>query len=123
MRRDPDNISSYLPLRPVELQVLLSLSAGERHGYAILNEAETRMGGELMPGLVTFYRALRRMDQEGLIEESDARPDPADDDQRRRYYRITDLGRRVAAAEALRMAALVRAARASNLIGDVELAG
>ena len=122
MPRHPDKVSSYLPLRPVELEVLLSLSNGERHGYAILQEAEARTGGGLMPGLVTFYRALRRMEGEGLIEESELRPDGADDE-RRRYYRITALGRRVAAAEARRMAALVRAARASNLIGDPELAG
>lgn len=122
MAREPDDVRSYLPLRPVELEVLLSLSNGERHGYAILQEAEKRSGSETMPGLVTFYRALRRMEADALIAESDAPPDP-DDDERRRYYRITDLGRRVAAAEAARMAALVRAARASHLIGEAGGAG
>ena len=123
MPRDPDNVRSFLPLRPVEFQVLLSLSAGDRHGYAMLQEAERRTGGGMMPGLVTFYRALRRMEAENLIAESDERPDSEDDDERRRYYRITGLGRRVAAAEAARMAALVRAARATNLIGDAEVVG
>ena len=79
-----------------------------------------------MPGkecALAIYRALRRMETEQLIAESADRPASEEDDERRRYYRITDLGRRVAASEAARMAALVRAARATNLIGDAEVVG
>lgn len=108
---------SYVPLRPVEFQVLLSLAQGERHGYGIMREAFALSEGAtvLEPG--TLYRALRRMLRAGLVVESARRPDPDRADERRRYYRLTELGRRVAAAEAVRMQRLVSAARASRLLG------
>ena len=108
---------SFLPLRPVEFQVLLSLAQGERHGYGILQEASSLSEGEapLEPG--TLYRALRRMLQAGLVVESARRPDAERPDERRRYYRLTDLGRRVAAAEGARLQRLVAAARAQKLLG------
>jgi DNA-binding PadR family transcriptional regulator len=107
----------FLPLRPVEFQVLLSLAQGERHGYGIMQEALSLSDGEtvLEPG--TLYRALRRMLQAGLVLESARRPDVERPDERRRYYRLTELGRRVAAAEAARLQRLVAAARAQKLLG------
>jgi len=113
-RRDA---GSFLPLRPVEFQVLLSLAQGERHGYGIMQEALSLSAGAtiLEPG--TLYRALRRMLRAGLVVESARRPDPERVDERRRYYRLTDLGRRVASAEASRMHRLVAAARAHRLLG------
>jgi DNA-binding PadR family transcriptional regulator len=111
--------SPLLPaLRPVELEVLLALADEEKHGYAIMQEAAERTGGALRLDPGTLYRALERMRKAGLVAESARRPDPAADDERRRYYRITPLGRRAARAEMERMEALVRAARRSRLLGE-----
>ena len=109
--------ATFLPLRPVEFQVLLCLAQGERHGYGIMLEALSLSEGAsvLEPG--TLYRALRRMLRAGLVAESARRPDPEKADERRRYYRLTELGRRVASAEAARMQRLVGAARAYRLLG------
>jgi DNA-binding PadR family transcriptional regulator len=111
--RDPDVL---LPLRPVVFQVLLSVADGERHGYAIVQDIAERSSArmQLEPG--NLYRTLRFMLEEGLIEESDRRPAPEVDDERRRYYRITRFGLRVAEAEAARLAELVREARARDLL-------
>lgn len=108
MSKDPEKL---LPLRPVELQILVSLRGGALHGYGILQEIESRGEGRATPGLVTLYRALKRMEGEGLIERSDTglQPDEPTDDRRRRY-RITPLGQAVLRAEALRLSPLVRAA-------------
>jgi DNA-binding PadR family transcriptional regulator len=107
--------ADFLPLRPVEFDILLALGDGERHGYGILQEALRRSGGStvLEPG--TLYRALRRMLKAGLVAEALGRA-AASDDGRRRYYRLTGLGRRVAASEAERMAGLVLTARALGLL-------
>ena len=111
--RDPDLL---LPLKPVVFQVLLSLIDGEQHGYAIVQDIAERSSArmEIEPG--NLYRTLRYMLDEGLIEESDRRPAPGLDDERRRYYRVTRFGQRVAAAEAARLVELVADARARNLI-------
>jgi len=108
----------FPPLRPVELEVLLSLADEERHGYAIMQETAERTGGafRLDPG--TLYRALERMRKAGLVAESARRRGPGADDERRRYYRITALGRRAARAEMRRLEELVRAARQSRLLGE-----
>ena len=105
----------FLPLRPVEFEILLTLAAGERHGYAIIQETESRTGDRLETG--TMYRALRRLVNDGLVEPTDRRSVAANDadDERRRYYALTALGKRVAAAEAARMARLVAAAKAAHL--------
>jgi DNA-binding PadR family transcriptional regulator len=110
-------LARFLPLSPVAFDILLALGDDERHGYGILQEAAARGGGEmaLRPG--TLYRAIARLLHEGLIEESEERPAPDLDDERRRYYRLTSLGREVAAAEARRLAALLRAARAKKILG------
>src|SRR5262245_48145695 len=108
-------IDDLLPLRPVVFQVLLSLADGERHGYAIVQDIAERSAArmELEPG--NLYRSLKFMLDEGLISESDRRPISGRDDERRRYYRITRLGRDVALAEAARLEMLAADARSRLL--------
>jgi DNA-binding PadR family transcriptional regulator len=119
MKRPPDP-QSLLPLPVSEFQILLALADEERHGYAIKREVSDRTGGEVQLGPGTLYGSIKRMVAGGLIEESDERPDPDVDDERRRYYRITTLGRQVAVAEARRMERLVGIARAKRLLGRPE---
>ncbi len=99
-----------LLLSPAVLHTLLALADEEWHGYGIMCEVEERTGGRTRPDPGTLYGSIKRMLTDGLNEESDAGPDPAMDDQRRRYNRITDLGRRVAGAEAERLSGLVETA-------------
>ena len=108
-------LDRFLPLRPVEFDVLLSLAGGERHGYGIIQDAEAR-GLNAVPDVGTLYRALRRMQDQGLIDASERRATTEGGDERRNYYRITALGLRVARAEAQRMAALTRAAIVGGLL-------
>ena len=108
--------SRQSPLSPPEFQILLSLADGEKHGYAIMQEVQTRTAGRTRLGPGTLYGAIKRMLGGGLIEETEERPDPQVDDQRRRYYRLTEDGRRVAIAEAERLAELVRAALDKQLL-------
>jgi DNA-binding PadR family transcriptional regulator len=96
-------------------QILLALADGERHGYSILREVERYTEGRLKLGPTTLYRSIRQMLAAGYIEESEARPDPELDDERRRYYRLTDAGRRVALAETRRLARLVNLAQSTSL--------
>jgi DNA-binding PadR family transcriptional regulator len=107
---------SLLPLKPVVFQVLLSLVDGERHGYGLVQDIAERSAAriELEPG--NLYRVLKAMMDEGVIEEAERRPAPDRDDERRRYYRITAFGRKVAMAEAARLDRVVADARARNLI-------
>jgi DNA-binding PadR family transcriptional regulator len=113
--------SSAHPLRPVEFEILLTLADGEHHGYAIIQEIEARSGGDVRLETGTLYRALRRLVADGYAKPSARRPPSetvdAHDDERRRYYAITPLGRTVAAAEAIRLARLVAAARSAKLLG------
>jgi DNA-binding PadR family transcriptional regulator len=104
----------FLPLRPVEFHVLLSLARGARHGYGIMQDAAARTGEDVIPDVGTLYRALHRMVEAGLIEPTASR------DERRNEYRITTLGRRVAEAESQRLATLVRAARAGGFLRKQE---
>ena len=116
--RSPED---FLPLRPVEFHVLLSLAGGARHGYGIIRDAEARTGEAVIPDVGTLYRALRRMVDAGLIEPATAAPgDAGSADGRRQYYDITPLGRRVAEAESRRLASLVSAARAGGFLGAGE---
>jgi len=108
-------VERFLPLRPVEFDVLLSLAAGERHGYGIIQDAEAR-GLTTVPDVGTLYRALRRMQEQGLIDASGPRETPEAGNERRHYYQATPLGLRVARAEARRLAALTRAALRSGLL-------
>lgn len=110
------SLEEYLPLRPVEFEILLSLAGGEMHGYAILQDIAERSGGldELETG--TMYRALRRLVDAGFARPAARKVTRDSEDERRRYYAITALGSRVAAAEAQRMAKLVASARAAKLL-------
>jgi len=92
--------------------ILLAVSDRERHGYAIMQDVNTRTAGRVVLGPGTLYGSIKRLLADGLIEELDDRPDPERDDVRRRYYRITRLGRKVATEESARLAALLRHARA-----------
>ena len=99
-------------LRPVEFHILLSLAGGERHGYGIMQDAKSR--GEAVPDIGTLYRALARMLDQGWIETVDG--GKSDVDERRKHYRLTELGLRVARAEACRLDSLARAARVGGLL-------
>ena len=105
-----DRIESHLPLPLPVFHMLLALTSGERHGYALKREILHRTGGKLNLAAGALYGSINKMLDQGFIEESGERPDPHLDDERRRYYRITPLGRRVALAEAARLQALVRLA-------------
>jgi DNA-binding PadR family transcriptional regulator len=91
------------------------LAEGDNHGYAIIGAIAARTDGRVKIGAGTLYRSVQRMLEDGLITELDERPAPEEDDERRRYYRITTFGRRAARAEAQRLAELVRLARSSGL--------
>lgn len=121
MSDDRAALESSLPLSWVEFHVLLALATEPLHGYGIMLDTEQRTGGRvtLEPG--NLYRALKRMQERGLVDRAAEVTSAAGEDARRRYYRITDLGRRVATAEAHRMAELVATARARSLV-DPELA-
>jgi DNA-binding PadR family transcriptional regulator len=106
----------FLPVKPVAFQVLLSLVDGERHGYAITQDIASRTSARMRLEPGNLYRSLKTMLDAGLIEESERRPAPDLDDQRRRYYRITPLGRRVALAETARLETIVAEARAKKWI-------
>ena len=116
MKQLTRNPQSFLPLTPVDFNILLALADGEKHGYAIMQEVITNTSGKLRLGPGTLYGAVKRLLESDLIEESDERPDPAHDDERRRYYRLTEFGKRVAAAEAARLDELVDLARSRRLL-------
>jgi DNA-binding PadR family transcriptional regulator len=109
-------VAQLLPLTPAVLHILVTLADGEAHGYAIMQEVNRRSGGIVRLGPGTLYGAISRLLADGLIEESEARPDPEMDDTRRRYYRLTKRGSEVLASETERLAELVRAARSTKAI-------
>ncbi len=106
-----------LPLTPAVFHILLALADGEKHGYGIMQEVATITEGQMKMGPGTLYGTIKRMLEAGLIEESDERPDPTLDDERRRYYKLTDFGGRVARAEARRLATLLGVAQSKRLMG------
>jgi DNA-binding PadR family transcriptional regulator len=106
-----------LPLTPPVFHILVALAGEERHGYGIMLDVAEQTDGSLQLGPGTLYGCLKRMLAAGLVAESDERPDPALDDERRKYYRMTDLGRTAVRAEAKRLANAVSAARARRLLG------
>jgi DNA-binding PadR family transcriptional regulator len=112
MQPDPETL---LPLPPAVFHILVALAEEDRHGYAIMQEVAERTGGKVRLGPGTLYGAVKRMLDDGLIVELSERP--VVDDERRRYYRMTKLGRRVAAAEAERLGALFQQARSAGLVG------
>jgi DNA-binding PadR family transcriptional regulator len=105
-----------LPLTPPVFHILVALSGEELHGYGIMLDVARQTDGDLQLGPGTLYGCLKRMLAAGLVEESDERPDPALDDERRRYYRVTELGKRVVRVEAQRLANAVSAARTRKLL-------
>jgi len=109
-------IDNYLPLTPAVFHILLTLADGEAHGYAVMQEVTRRSGGTVKLGPGTLYGAVSRLLEDGIIEESEERPDPEMDDTRRRYYRLTKLGSRVLAAETDRLSDLVKAARSTKAV-------
>lgn len=119
-KREPE---ALLPLTPAVFYILLALADAERHGYGIMQEIALRTDGKVRMGPGTLYGSIKRMLADGLIEESGERPDPALDDERRRYYRLSEFGQRVAQAEARRLAELVHVARFKRLLGGAETVG
>jgi DNA-binding PadR family transcriptional regulator len=106
---------SFLPLQAAAFHILVALADDDRHGYAIIQDVAERTAGAIRLSPGTLYRTIQRMLEDGLIVEPRERPAPAEDDERRRYYRITPLGEAVARAEARRLANLVKMATARGL--------
>lgn len=111
-----DEPSDFLPLHKDTFDILVSLSDRDRHGYSIMQDIAARTGGRHRLSPSTLYTAMRRMLEDGLVEELEERPDPEHDDERRRYYRITRFGRKVALSEARRLERLLADARATGLV-------
>jgi|SRR5882724_8963256 len=116
VKQPVNDAEALLPLSPAAFYILLALTGGERHGYGIMQETALKSDGKVNLGPGTLYRSLKRLLMDGLIEESDERPVPELDDERRHYYRLTPLGLQVARAEAQRLAALVRMAQLQQLL-------
>jgi DNA-binding PadR family transcriptional regulator len=108
-------MSKLLPLPQAVFQILVALADQDRHGYAIMQDVAVRTDGALKLSPGTLYGSIKRMLEEGFIVEVNARPGPDEDDERRRYYRITQVGRDIAQAEANRLTVLLRQARAVGL--------
>jgi DNA-binding PadR family transcriptional regulator len=106
-----------LPLTPAAFHIMLVLAGGENHGYAIMREVADHTQGKMRLGPGSLYGTIKRMLADGWIEESDERPDPQLDDERRRYYRLTGVGRKLVQAEAERLEQLVNIARGKKLLG------
>jgi DNA-binding PadR family transcriptional regulator len=107
-------VEAQLPLPAATFHILLALADQDRHGYGVIQDVAARTNGDLKLSAGTLYRSIQRMLEQGLIVETRERPQPEDDDERRRYYRITALGAAVARAEAGRLSDLVRMARAAG---------
>jgi DNA-binding PadR family transcriptional regulator len=114
-QRDRD-VQTFLPLTPPMLHTLLALADGDKHGYAILKEVARRSGGTVRLGAGTLYALVKRAVADGLIVEADERPDPSLDDERRRYYRLSPRGRRVAIAEIERLESILDIAHEKKLL-------
>jgi DNA-binding PadR family transcriptional regulator len=118
VKKTKPSVEQFLPLTPAAFQILVVLADGERHGYAIMREVTTRTLGGMRLGPGTLYGAISRLLADGLIEEGGEQVDPELGESRRRYYRLTTLGRRVAVAQARHLSELVRLARSKRLIGE-----
>ena len=123
MNKEKRNPEELLPLTPAVFHILLALADGERHGYGIMQEIALRTDGKMRMGPGTLYGSIKRMLADGLIEELGERPDPALENERRRYYRLTSFGLLVAQAEAQRLAQLVNVAQFKRLLGGTEASG
>jgi len=111
-----ETLDALLPLQPTSFHILLSLADEDRHGYAIIQDIARRTNGEIKLSAGTLYRSIQRLQEQGLIVETRTRPAPEDDDERRRYYRVTALGKSVAQAEVRRLHDLLRMARSCGVV-------
>ncbi len=118
MAHSQSDISALIPLPPATFHILMAVAQEDRHGYGIIQDVIRRTNGELRLSAGTLYRSIQRMLEQGLIDETDDRPAPELDDERRRYYRISAFGAAVARAETHRMAQLVRMARTQGLLPE-----
>ena len=118
MTNAQSNPVQFLPLTPAVFHIMLVLADEDRHGYDIMRAIANATGGKIQMGPGTLYGTIKRMLQVGLIVETDERPDPALDDSRRRYYRLTDLGQQVLTAEVERLTSLVQIAQRKNLLNE-----
>ncbi|MCB9147811.1 MAG: helix-turn-helix transcriptional regulator [Caldilineaceae bacterium] len=116
--QDPER---FLPLSPAIFHILLALADEDRHGYGIMQEVKSRTDGRVKLGPGTLYGAIKRLLEQGVLAEQDERLDPALNDERRRYYRLTDFGQKVLRAEAERLARLVKQAQAKQLLPGLSL--
>lgn len=110
-----NEIDVFLPLPPATFHILMAVADEDRHGYAIIQDIAARTDGVLQMSAGTLYRSIQRMQEQGLIVEIRKRPAPEDDDERRRYYRITPFGLAVARAEARRLTQMIKLARARGI--------
>ena len=113
---DKESIDALLPLQPTSFHILLSLADEDRHGYAIIQDIARRTNGEIKLSAGTLYRSIQRLQEQGLIVETKTRPAPEEDDERRRYYRITRMGKAVAQAEVRRLHRLLKMARSCGVV-------
>jgi DNA-binding PadR family transcriptional regulator len=113
----PRDVSALLPLKGRYLEILVSVADGARHGYGIMQDVRSRSQGRVQLWPAALYGSLRELEDRGLIEETATRPSRDEDDERRRYYRLTARGRRVLAAEIHRLEDLVETARAAGVMG------
>jgi len=111
-----ETISQNQPLTPAVFHILMALADGEKHGYSIMKDVEKQTNGKMKLGPGTLYGSIKRMLSAGLIEESDERPDPAMDDERRRYYRMSSIGQKVLSEECNRLDEAVRVARVKHVL-------
>jgi DNA-binding PadR family transcriptional regulator len=112
---DDESPEALLPLQPAAFHILVALAETDRHGYAIMQEVAERTGGTIRINPGTLYTTIRRLLDQGLLLELDDRPDPSEDDERRRYYRLTPFGRAVARAEVARLERMTALARRAGI--------
>ena len=113
---EKESIDELLPLQPTSFHILLSLADEDRHGYAIIQDIARRTNGEIKLSAGTLYRSIQRLQEQGLIIENRTRPAPEEDDERRRYYRLTPLGKAAAHAEVRRLHELLKMARGCGVV-------
>jgi DNA-binding PadR family transcriptional regulator len=118
MEKAQKNPEELLPLTPAVFHILLALADSERHGYGIMQEIAERTSGAMRMGPGTLYGSIKRMLADGLIEAAAERPDPESDDERRRYYRLTDFGLRVLRAEAQRLEQIVSIVHSKRILSN-----
>ncbi len=116
-------LQAILPLKPNDFHILFALLDGERHGYWIAKEIKRQTGGQIRLEAGNLHRTIHKLIRQGLVEPSESRPVPESDDERRRYYAVTDRGRHAVAADAARMKELVEAVQERNMISGTEVAG